>query len=245
MAFSKSTIKKFKEFEKDIETINKYIIEIRDMRVSTVDPRGEKIKQRPIWNLQSYVQLAIHRVYDLAVESTTAWNNARPVVAFILTRAIYENTAYMYDLAQKLKMYYDQDNYKEIHNVIVNRLVGNRLGTTAREIINVLTAIGTVAKEIPEFKQYYDFISDFSHPNYSGMYGIYSETDKENVRFFVSRKYGYTDQIFSFIITGLATGLGIFINSTNNILNNIDELNDFFYKHQPLVNKGDTKHNAF
>ncbi len=235
MAFSKTTIEKFKEFEKTIETINNYIIEIRDMRVHIVDPRGEKINQKPIWNLESYVQLAIHRVYDLAVESTSAWNNMKPVVAFILTRAIYENTAYMFDLAKKIKMYYEQDNYLEIHDVIVNRLVGNRLSSTTRKIINVTTAIKNVAKEIPDFEEYYDFISDFSHPNYSGMHGIYGKTDEVNVRFFVNKNYGYTDQIFSFIVTGLATGLGIFINSTNNILNNIDELNDFFYKHQPLT----------
>ena len=234
MSFNKETIEKFKTFEKDLYSINELIEKIGELKAVVVDLRGTKIKQRPIWNLESYVQLAIHRVFDLATESTNAWNNKIPATSFLLTRAVYENTAYMYDLSKKIKMYYDNDDYLEMHNVIVNRLVGSRLGTNFSQIANVLTVIKVVAKDIPEFKEYYDFISDFCHPNYSGMLGIYGNIDKENVRFYVGRDYGYEENVFSHIITGLVTGLEIFSVSTNNIMNNIDDLNDFFYKHQPL-----------
>jgi len=235
MSFSKETIERFKKFEKDINSINELIMKIGGLKKDVVDPRAKKIKQRPIWNLESYIQLAIHRVYDLSNETTNAWNNENPVVSFILIRAIYENTAYMYDLSKKIKTYYEQDNYLEIHNVIVNRLVGSRLSSNVKQIVNVLTVINTVAKEIPDFKEFYEFISDFCHPNYSGMKGIYGKIDKKNVRFFVDKHYGYNEQTFSFINTGLVTGLDIFFRSSKNIIDNIDELNDFFYKHQPLA----------
>jgi len=132
-------------------------------------------------------------------------------------------------------MYIDSDDYLEMHNVIVNRLVGSRLGTNSIQIANVLTVIRVVAKDIPEFKEYYDFISDFCHPNYSGMLGIYGNIDKVNLRLYAGSKYGYNEVVFSHLVTGLVTGLEIFLISTNNILDNLDELNDFFYKHQSLL----------
>jgi hypothetical protein len=235
MSFSKETIEKFKKFEKDIISINDSITKIGELKVQVVDPRADKIKQKPIWNLESYIQLAIHRVYDLAIQSTNAWNNEIPVVAFILTRAIYENTAYMYDLGEKILMYYKNEDYIEMHKVVLNRLVGARLGPNIREIANVITAINTVAKKLPTFKEFYEFISDFCHPNYSGMHGIYGKLDQDNVRFFVGKEYGYTEETFSFIITGLTTGLEIFYTSTKNLIDNMDELNEFYYKHQPLA----------
>ena len=235
MSFNKEIIEKFKKFEKDIIIINGLIDKIGSLKIDVVDPRANKIKQRPIWNLESYIQLAIHRVYDLGIETTNAWNNKNPAVAFLLTRAIYENTAYIYDLFHKIKAYYEEDNFNEIHEIIVNRLVGSRLSSNHRKIINVLTAINTVAKELPDFKEFYEFISDFCHPNYSGMHGIYGKLDKEHVRFYINKEYGYTEETFSFIITGLATGLELFYINAKNLLDNINELNDFFYKHQTLV----------
>jgi len=61
MSFSKKTIEKFKKFEKDLSTINELIKKIGKLKKDIVDTRGTKIKQKPIWNLESYVQLAIHR----------------------------------------------------------------------------------------------------------------------------------------------------------------------------------------
>lgn len=234
MSFNKDTIKKFKRYEDDISKINDLITKIRGLKLQVVDPRADKVKQKPIWNLETYVQLSIHRVYDLAVQSTLTWNNGIPVVSFILTRAIYENTAYMYDISKQIQMYYEKDDHIEMHKLILNRLVGARLGPNIRQIKNVLSAINTVAKEIPDFKEFYEFISDFCHPNYSGMHGIYGKLDKENVRFFVGKEYGYTEQAFSFIITGLNTGLEIFYTSAKNLIDNMAELNEFYYKHQPL-----------
>lgn len=231
MSFNKATMGKFKDFERDVIMVNDLILKIKGIKVDVVDFHIDKDKQKPIWHLESYIQLAVHRVYDLAVQSTNAWNNEVPIVAFLLTRAIYENTAYMYDLSKKILMYYEADNYTEIHKLILNRLVGNRLNSASPQIVNVLTVNDSVAKEIPDYKEFYDFISDFCHPNYSGMHGIYGKLDKENARLFVDKKYGYTEETFSFIITGLITSLEIFYTSVKNLLNNMDELNNFFCKH--------------
>ena len=237
MSFTKNTITSYSKYEKDIIFINENIQKIRDLKKTVVDPRAVQIKQKPIWNLESYTQLAIHRVFDLAEQCTIAWENGVPAVSFLLVRAIYENAAYMYDLSHKIKKYYDDENFSEIHNLVVNRLVGNRLGPDHLQIVNVLTVIDKVAEQIPDFKEYYEFISDFCHPNYSAMHGIYGKTDKKHLRFYVGNEYGISDLTFSFIKTGLITGMGIFYNSVKSIIDNIDELNDFFYKHQPLTSE--------
>lgn len=231
MSFNEKTKEKFMMHNEDILVINDYILKIGELKVEVVDLCSEKIKQKSIWNLESYIQLALHRVYDLAVQTTTAWNNETPIVAFLLTRAIYENTAYMYDLSKKILMYYKEDDYNEIHKLILNRLVGNRLTPNSPQIVNVLTVIDAIAKEIPDFKEFYDFISDFCHPNYSGMLGIYGKLDKENAKLCIDKKFGYNEETFDTIVTGLLTGLGIFYTSIKNLIDNMDELNDFFCKH--------------
>ena len=88
MSLNKETIEKFKKFEKDINAGNDSIEKISELRVQVVVQRAGKIKQKPIWNFESYIQLTVHRVYDFAIQSTNAWNDEIPVAAFILTCAM-------------------------------------------------------------------------------------------------------------------------------------------------------------
>ena len=60
-------------------------------------------------------------------------------------------------------------------------LFGAKDGRGPAEAVNILTAINHVNKEVENFKNIYDSLSEFAHPNWSGVSGSYSKIDKENI----------------------------------------------------------------
>ena len=50
------------------------------------------------------------------------------------------------------------------------------------EAINVATFVKHVSRELPGFDEAYNLLSEFAHPNWLGVVGLYSKHDDENIR---------------------------------------------------------------
>lgn len=75
-------------------------------------------------------------------------------------------------------MYHEQNDFIEMHDLIHNRISGSRLSEAHLQIVNVMTVMESVDKEQKGVLDGYKFLSDFCHPNYSGMLGMYGKLDK-------------------------------------------------------------------
>ncbi len=217
MAFTETYKEQFPNYAEDIDSVNNLIVRLDSRRSYRVDPAGRPPTPKVVWNLQCYVQLALHRVVDLSSETCNAWNSKKPVVAIILVRAVIENCAYLYDIASKLRMNIQNNDFQSIHDLIINRMMGSRTIKGSQESVNVMTVIDKVDKTIAGFRDHYEFLCDFCHPNYSGMHGLYGKINREKIYFDLNRDFGLTEQVFTFILTGLLPGLLMFEESLNQI----------------------------
>ncbi len=209
--------KRFPKYAEDIDSVSSLIERLGHRRLYRVNPAGRPPTPKVVWNLQCYVQLALHRVIDLSTEICNAWNSKKPVIAIILVRAMMENCAYLYDIALKVRMYIKNNDFQSIHDLIVNRMMGSRTIKGLQESVNVMTVIDKVDKTFEGFKDHYEFLCDFCHPNYSGMHGLYGKINRENIYFNLNRDFGMTEEVFIFILIGLLPGLQIFEESMNQI----------------------------
>jgi hypothetical protein len=202
---------KFPSFSKWIDELNNIFPSLEKRKINRVSPRGNPIIPKVVWKFQVYLQLSIYRVTDLCLESCQAWQREKPAVSFLLMRSLMENAAVIYDMALKTKMYLGENDLDKISDLIDNRAFGTKLFENMPKTINLLTAIDNVTKKDKGFRPTYEFISEFCHPTYSSLTGLYGKLNKEGIYFDVGNKWGTTEAVFAFFIDGLTSSMIVFV----------------------------------
>jgi len=99
----------------------------------------------------------------------------------LLTRAAVEPTAALWYLCNKISSALKAGNLGDVDDYLMRLSLGSRIWEESPDPINVLTFVDCVNKTVEGFRQQYDSLSEYSHPNYSGTTGLYSKNDTENI----------------------------------------------------------------
>ena len=124
-------------------------------------------------------ELLRHRVSDLAQSAIPLLEQGRVVPAAILSRAIAETVALLFSLHYEVSAFLLQPDEQRIDSFLKAALVGSRNPEHPIQATNILTAIKKLDNEIPAFRLSYDTLSEFAHPNWSGVLGAYGKVDYE------------------------------------------------------------------
>ena len=125
-------------------------------------------------------ELLIYRMSDLASSATQHLENHSVVPGAILTRAAVETVAVLFCLNQAIEQFLESHDIDRINSFLMSSLVGSRWEDHPVQSINILTLIDKVTKTIPAFRSSYDNLSEYAHPNWSGLLGSYGSIDREN-----------------------------------------------------------------
>lgn len=68
----------------------------------------------------------------------------------------------------------------DIDNYLMRLLMGSRNNPELPQPINVMTFVDHVEKDIEGFRQQYDGLSEFAHPNWAGISLLYARPDSVN-----------------------------------------------------------------
>src|SRR3990172_7348369 len=207
MKFLNEQKKLYPNLSDTIDDVNRLINSLKSRKVNIIDPGGRPITPKAVWNLQSYVQVTLHRAVDLSSEVCNSWNKGQVAVSFLLVRALFENATFMYDLSILLTRYIKEDKFQEVYDLIVNRMFGSRTFTALPKSINVMTVIEKLDKKFEGLKDSYERLSEFCHPNYSAMYGLYAKLNKKEIYYEIDQNYGISEMTFNLIITALCPAL--------------------------------------
>ena len=137
------------------------------------------LKSKIPYKASSFREVLIHRLSDLADVAIELYETNRLIPAFIVTRSIVETTAVTYWLYQKSYEFIEKHNDEAFNEFLMKGMLGSKDGTTNYESYNVLTAIDRLDKEFPGLRDMYNSLCEFTHPNWSGVMGSYSRTEKE------------------------------------------------------------------
>lgn len=197
-----------------VDEINSLLTALSGKRDPEVSPGYDFSKPKVLWEVQNYVQLSIHRVVELGEGATDAWNRTHPAICFILTRALMENVAALFDVTNQIETFVAESKFTEIHDLVVNRLMGGKLEKFPDEIRipNILNAIDKTDKHY-EVRPLYDFLCEFAHPNSLGMHGLYGSIDPATHILRVDSSFGINAKHFFVIVHSLHRTLAIFWNT--------------------------------
>ena len=110
------------------------------------------------------------------------YNENLLIGAIVTARAAQETLAVLWYLNTKLEHLSKTKDLKHFTKTLRRLTVGWTNDKELAEKINIFTMIDAVDKVLEgKFRQHYEMLSEYAHPNYSGTFGAYAVPDKENL----------------------------------------------------------------
>lgn len=168
-----------------------------------------------VWSKAPYKALVVRggllwRSHELGADAIEAFSDGRLATAIILTRAVIENVALHWRLADLIERR-QEGHPNEVSETLTRMLVGWKNDAEFPEALNVLTMIGRLNKVIPGLRDAYDQLSEVAHPNYGGVHGLYANVDEASLTTHLGRNVRTSSPRHSVMI--LAASLGIQLNA--------------------------------
>jgi hypothetical protein len=137
------------------------------------------------WKIALFSNSIAHRFVALAEGTAISWNASNPLSAVLNARASMETFASYYEFGTQLAKLVPLDDFEAIDNLITKCLFGTRdeemlkefPDLKARQILNSIDMVDKTA--ISGFRDHYDTLSEFCHPNSFGHRGLFSSTDRQ------------------------------------------------------------------
>jgi hypothetical protein len=189
---------------------------LRDSLPSSMDVAALGVWSKAPFQLLCAREALIWRTEELARHACDALERDDLAVAAILTRAVTESAA----LAWKLMEVLDaraQHSMQELNDLLIRALVGSKEWKDFPEPFQILTCIDRMDKKVPGVRARYDTLSEIAHPNWSGVFGMYSKTDETQFITYFGRGLRGTEDTKGMIASAMLGSLGLFEYAYNRI----------------------------
>lgn len=124
-------------------------------------------------------------VWRMSELSRTAYDNLEKEnlnAAIILVRASVETAAALWYLETKINDALTRKSKADIDDFLMKLLMGSKTDPGLPPAINVLTFVDRVDRDIEGFREQYERLSEFAHPNWAGTSLLYSKSDAKTGR---------------------------------------------------------------
>lgn len=192
----------------------------------TVEAAALTWKSKIPFKAISLREVLIHRVGELSMVAVDLYECNKLVSAFVITRAIVETVAMTYWLSKRVGEFLNSKDVQKLDEFLMRAMHGSRDGTTPLESYNVLTAVDKMDKEYNGFRKMYDWLCEFTHPNWSGALGAYGKINHEKYSLSLGSKNSRVP-----IMLGLGpfnSSLKLFEHYYNGLTEQLNALNEYF-----------------
>lgn len=196
------------EFERNFATAKEMTQRLSQSLPESIDVAALGVRSKAPYQLLVVREALIWRTEELARNACNSLECDDLAVAAILTRSITENAALTWKLKEILDRRADKSP-EELNTALMRALAGSTTWEEAPAPYNVLSCLDTLTKTIDGARQTYESLSEFAHPNWRGVLGLYSKTDKEKFITYFGRDLGGSLAKCQ-ITTALCAALGVF-----------------------------------
>jgi hypothetical protein len=169
-----------KAMESDLDEARQRVENIRAHLPSSISFADLGVRSQAPYLLLCIRAALSWRTEELARCACDALGKDDIAAGILLTRAIIENTALISRLQEMLE---DRHKYSsdDLHDRFEKILLGWKTDRDLPQAFNVLTMIDHNDRRSPgvKVKERYDELSEFAHPNWCGVFGLFSNIDPE------------------------------------------------------------------
>jgi hypothetical protein len=147
---------------------------------ASVHAGGLTLKSKLPFKVVVLREVIVHRMAALATSAVLLLDAKQPLSAAIIVRAALETTALLHGLSQALERFLATKDAAVLDGFLMKGLVGTRWKDAPVQATNVLTLVDRLEKEMPGFREVYDELCEYAHPNWSGLTGAFSNNKPED-----------------------------------------------------------------
>lgn len=196
------------QFERDFAAAQEMTQRLSHSLPDCIDVAALGVRSKAPYQLLAVREALIWRTEELARNACNSIECDDLAVAAILTRSITENAA----LTWKLKEILDKRAGKspeELNTALMRALAGSTALEEGPAPYNVLSCLDVLTKTIEGARQTYESLSEFAHPNWRGVLGLYSKIDRQKFITYFGRGIGGPLAKYQ-ITTALCAAMGTF-----------------------------------
>lgn len=172
------------------DVVEQTYVRVGHLRMAQVDPAISPFAVVPR-KVLVLLQAGLRRVLELTEAHVAEVNAGLFTPPFVTARAVIETSCLLYRMAQEAERItkdHDRAALEQFDDRIMKAMFGGKSPewTHANEIqaLNVLTIIDNLTKTtIPDLRSMYDLLSEYAHPNYDGMIGVYQVVIERSSKF--------------------------------------------------------------
>ena len=191
---------------------------LRELYVGTLST-----KSKIPFKVYSYREVLMHRTADLADAALEQYESGRLVPAFISTRAVVETVSFVYWLHLKCNKFLKDADETDLDTFLKRGILGSREANAKHEALNVLSAVDRLDKEFAGFRNMYNTLCEFAHPNWSGTLGAYGFVDESRHTLVLGKEHRTPPLAFG--LGPLLASLVIFQDYYNALMPLIEQVN--------------------
>ncbi len=175
----------------------------------SVEVAARGVKAKAPYKAMAIRAALIWRTEELARNAYAALQRGDLAAAIVLARAVVECTALM---ARLVHVVFERSKAteEELDYTLNKMLLGWKSPSDMPEAFNILTPIDHLNRQAPGVRRAYDLMSEFAHPNWSGVSSLFSRTDREKYVTHFGRFETKQEALRAKAVSALAACLAIF-----------------------------------
>jgi hypothetical protein len=164
------------------------------------------------------------RCAELSDDALDAVRNNRWAAAALLVRAVVETVAACWYLKNKVAASLEVHSTSDLDTAVHRSVLGSRTSDVLPEAINVMTFVQTVDKDLDGFRNQFDRLCEYAHPNWAGTASLFSEANAAERAVIFGRNIGGVKHIETLCVVNLSVALGLFEVAYNSLADMQSEL---------------------
>lgn len=154
----------------------------KQQRRSVVSPLSKNIAYKPTFEADYFREAAFYRFIELIESSYSLYKSDLLVGSVVTARAAQETLAVIWFINSKLEHLSKTKDLTHFTETMNRLILDWSNDEEFPEKINILKCIDSVDKSLEgKFRQHYNTLSEYAHPNYSGTFGAYGKPNHETL----------------------------------------------------------------
>lgn len=162
--------------------IEKFRAEVADrlarievLRVKDIDGIELSPNTKRPFKAAIYKEALTWRMAELGRDALAAFGEGRYASAMLLTRATVETASAFWYFLKTLRMAIDTGNLEDAEDQFRRIVFGSRNDPEMPTTVNVLSCVDHLNKTVDGARENYDILSEYSHPNYAAVTGLFAK----------------------------------------------------------------------
>ena len=152
-----------------VEKLREAVEIVRDSLLTEVTIATDPIAPKAVFKLLVFRESLSWRIYEIANSAVEALDRGELLSSMILCRSLQETVALNFHLLREVEKCANAGDVSTLDASAMQMLLGSREIDARYQSLNILTAVDRLDRAFPSYRNLYNGLSEYCHPNFAGV----------------------------------------------------------------------------